>query len=136
MRIALVAAWLLAYAVFVIAQTCYEATGQTQVFTLAAGSKAGWTSVSQQGRAPHSAQANARMTILAHSDLGGMDIRVSTGTATGELALFSASGRMVRERAVSGDAIVAVVGLPTGLHFAWLLLNGRGVQTTRFMVSR
>jgi hypothetical protein len=116
----------------VIAQQYYQASGQTQVFTLTAGAKAGPTAVLPHGRtacsiAPH-------MLVIMQN---GVHLSILGVQGDGSVSIYNLSGKRVQMVEIAGNSSVALrPDLSNGVYFARLEVNGRLVQTTRFWKAR
>jgi hypothetical protein len=104
----------------------YEATGQTQVFNLTVGAKAGWqhdTPVRQRVKT-HSLQIPS-MIIMPMTN--GINLKVN---CMGQVMIFNAAGKRVCQASSSQQ-----IRLSAGLYFAKLTTTTSS-QITRFTVAR
>jgi hypothetical protein len=137
-RIALVITAVFGLAAACWGQAYYEASGQTQVFTLAAGAKAGWDVPATPVKASCSSHVDPSISILTHSGKNGTRVCVSGRQEHSHIAIYNAAGQRLWNREVdkSVSPFAAAVRLAPGVYFARLSVNGQTAQTTRFMVAR
>lgn len=116
----------------IFAQQYYQASGQTQVFTLTAGAKAGPTTVRHV--------TNSALTTAPHLAMTTADgIRLSIAGVIGHarVTIYNLSGKVLQVAETNGcESIALRANLSNGVYFARLEVNGRLVQTTRFWKAR
>jgi len=108
----------------------YEATGQTQVFTLTAGAKADWqhdTPVKYRSTFHTSKSAASIMDIVPMAN--GIRMNVN---GTGQLMIFNAAGKRVWYQRITSSSQIQ---LCNGLYFARFVTTNSS-QTTRFTIAR
>ncbi len=130
--------FLLLLPVFIFAQDFYEASGQTQAFTLAAGNKAEWNSggVSTEQKAV-ALPGNVTMALLPNPVTGSLRISVSGITGLSTVTIYDIAGKKVQIITVNNKLGSAVLNtLSNGIYFARLHVDGRAIQTTKFLVAR
>jgi hypothetical protein len=116
----------------IFAQQYYEASGQTQVFTLTAGAKAGSTAILPHGRLTPSSAPHMLVTMQ-----NGVHISIAGIQGNGRVSIYNLSGKRVQTAEITGKSSVALRSdLSGGVYFARLEVNGRLVQTTRFWKAR
>ncbi len=116
-----------------IAQQYYEASGQTTVFTLTAGAKAGPGSSAVLYHAPLTPIASPHMLVTVQN---GIHIRIPGFNGLGRVSIYNLAGTTIQTAYIDGSSTVALRSVPNGVYFAQLEVNGRVVQTTRFWKTR
>lgn len=114
------------------AQQYYQASGQTQVFTLTAGTKAGPSAVLPGSRIARSVASHMLITTQ-----NGVHISVAGVQGQGRVSIYNLAGKRVQSAEVTGASSFALRSdLSNGVYFARLEVNGRLVQSTRFWKAR
>jgi len=118
--------------VVAFAQITLQASGQTSVFTLTAGAKAGWnnpgTSVEVAAIAP--------VLSAFRVNAAGNGLFVQTG-AKGMIRLFDVRGSLAAALTVERDGFIALSrGLANGVYAARFDAPSMTVRTTRLAVVR
>jgi hypothetical protein len=115
-----------------MAQQYYEASGRTQVFTLAAGAKAGPSAMAPESRRMHFIAPGIRITAN-----NGVILHVQGITSKALVHVYNVAGKRVLRIDVDGGTSVTVSKLlQSGVYFARLEVNGRATQTIRFRMVR
>jgi hypothetical protein len=116
----------------VFAQQYYEATGQTRVFTLTAGAKAGPSAVRKVSRATPSLKSPMVITMQ-----NGVHISVQDFQGIGRISIYNLAGKQVQSAKINGKSMIALRSdLSIGVYYARLEVNGNIVQATRFWKAR
>lgn len=115
-----------------------EASGQTKPFTLTAGARAGWDApIPSAGETPAVIPQQPGLSVHPNPVSGAATIRLSGVKGEAKVALFNIAGAKVCELDCTNRAAARISsGLPNGLYFARLIMNGRSVKTARFLVVR
>ena len=116
----------------IFAQQYYQASGQTQVFTLTAGAKVGPVAVLPHGRLTSSITPHMLVTMQ-----NGVRLSILGVQGQGRVSIYNLAGKQVQIAEIAGNSSVALRSdLSNGVYFARLEANGRLVQTTRFWKAR
>jgi hypothetical protein len=116
----------------IFAQQYYQASGQTQVFTLTAGAKVGPVAVLPHGRLTSSIAPHMLVTMQ-----NGVRLSVLGVQGNGRVSIYNLAGKRVQIAEIADNSSVALRSdLSGGVYFARLEVNGRLVQTTRFWKAR
>jgi hypothetical protein len=137
-RIALTVMAVFGLAALCWSQAYYEASGQTQVFTLAAGAKAGWEVLATPVKASRSSHVDPSMSILTNWGKNGIRVCVNGCQERSRIVIYNAAGQRLWNRDVdkSASPFAAAVRLAPGVYFARLSVNSQTAQAIRFMVAR
>jgi hypothetical protein len=120
-----------------LAQEYVEASGQTNVFDLKAGAKAGWNT-SGSGILYTQKIDNIRiMNIRLNADRKSISITTS-GARNLSFDLFSVNGTRIIRTPVAGQSPMVLLKSPLlpGYYLARMKSNGLTIHTTTFFVSR
>jgi hypothetical protein len=113
-------------------QQYYQASGQTQVFTLTAGAKAGPSAVLPRGRLTQSIAPHMLITIQ-----NGVHINIRGIQGQGKVSIYNLAGKKVQSAEITGASSFALRSdISNGVYFARLEVSGRLVQSTRFWKAR
>jgi hypothetical protein len=116
----------------IFAQQYYEASGQTRVFTLSAGAKAGPSAIRNVGRTIPSLKSPMLVTMQ-----NGIRISVSGIQGQSRVSIYNLAGKRMQLAVISEKSPVALRSdLPCGVYFARLEMNGNLVQSIRFWKAR
>ena len=116
----------------IFAQQYYQASGQTQVFTLTAGAKVGPVAVLPHGRLTSSIAPHMLVTMQ-----NGVHLSILGVQGNGRVSIYNLAGKRVQIVEIAGNSSVALRSdLSNGVYFARLEVNGRLIQTTRFWKAR
>jgi hypothetical protein len=115
-------------------QGYYEASGQTSVFTLAAGAHSGWAAIRGKARANHEIQ-NAIHIAAAQS---GIFLTVSSQKgAISDIAIYTMAGRLAyRQRGLHGSALRLDARFLAPGVYNTVVHVGEQTYSHRIMVSR
>ena len=118
-------------------QSYYEASGQTEVFTLTAGTKAGWNPAIAVEEAKADKSMACRMEIYPNPTNTGITIKVQGSKGQTKVKIFDVSGKMVQVLDLMNKTTCKVAsGLTNGIYFARVIENGNTMKTSRFLVVR
>lgn len=116
----------------VLAQQYYEASGQTQVFKLTAGAKAGGSGILTRSRIAKT--ASPRMLVTTQN---GIRIGISGVQGQGRISIYNLAGKRLQITEIAGNASVVLGSdISTGVYIARLEVNGHLAQSTRFWKAR
>jgi hypothetical protein len=122
------------------AQNYVEASGQTVVFNLAAGAKAGWDKNASPIRSPRiTNQASSRNVIsgLINQKYVSFTIRSQEKQQPLSIAVYRFDGRLLTRAPVSNTNTIALDHpLPNGCYWLRLESNSKALATTRLWVTR
>ena len=129
--------FLLVLPVLSLAQEYYEASGQTRPFTLTAGAKATWDPSIAVEKVRMDLPGTTAMTLYPNPSNGTLRISVLNAKGPAMVAIYSITGKKVRNLILNQKREATIERpLANGIYFAKLAVNGRMVQTTRFLVVR
>jgi hypothetical protein len=110
------------------AQQYYQASGQTQVFTLTAGAKAGSSAVLPGSRIARSVKPHMLVTTQ-----NGVHISILCVQGQSRISIYNLAGKRVQSAEITGASSFALRSdISNGVYVARLEVNGRLVQSTRF----
>jgi hypothetical protein len=113
-------------------QQYYQASGQTRLFTLAAGAKAGPSAVLPRSQIAHSVTPHMLVTTQ-----NGVHISILGVQGQGRISIYNLMGKRVQSAETAGALSLTLrTDISNGVYFARLEVNGRLVQTTRFWKVR
>ena len=113
-------------------QQYYQASGQTQVFTLTAGAKAGPSAV-----LPRSQIARSIMPHMLVTTQNGVHISILGVQGQGRVSIYNLAGKRVQSAETAGASSLTLrTDISNGVYIARLEVNGRLVQSTRFWKAR
>jgi hypothetical protein len=130
--------FLLVLPVLVLAQDYHDASGQTLPFTLAAGAKTKWdaSGISVDKTRPAIPEP-VRMSLVPNPSNGNFRISVRNAQGPTVVILYAISGKKVQCIDFTKEKEASLSkALPNGFYVARLSMNGRTVQTARFLVVR
>jgi hypothetical protein len=133
-RIALATAVIITCTVAGWGQACYEASGQTAVFTLKAGAKSGPAAI-REGPVLH-AGLNSGISLTATR--GGIVITLpALQRGSADIALYDLTGRQIyRQRGFNGTSLhIETKAFASGIYTAIVRVDGKN-YSRRFAVSR
>ena len=133
-RITITAAVILGCAVACWSQAYYEASGQTQVFTLAAGAKSGPAAI--RGGSVMGTVKNSGVN-LAVTRSGILITLPSMQRGSADVALYDLTGRQIyRQRGYCGTSLrLQTQAFASGIYTALVRVDGKN-YSRRFAVSR
>jgi hypothetical protein len=115
-----------------MAQQFYEASGHTQVFTLAAGARANPAGIARGKQ--HVTPAAPRLFLTTHN---GLWLHVQNSSAKAFVSIYNITGRRILNVDIDGATPIALSkSMPSGVYFARLEMNGRIMHTVRFRMVR
>ena len=113
-------------------QQYYQASGQTRVFTLTAGAKAGPSAV-----LPGSRIARAVQPHMLVNTQNGVHISILGVQGKGRISIYNLVGKRVQSAEIfSASSFALRSDLSDGVYLARLEVNGQLAQTTRFWKVR
>jgi hypothetical protein len=119
------------------ALTFYEASGQTQAFTLAAGNNSGWDQNIAVENIKTVQPGIMSMTLSPNPTNGTLRIGLSGWAGAASVAIYNVEGKKVLAFTLNNrKEKVLTHTLANGVYLARLQANGKIIQTTRFMVVR
>ena len=125
------------FPIFLYAQAYFEASGQTVAFNLTSGAKAAWNSTVAIEHQQVGLPAVPVMAVYPNPTNTAVTIAVKGTSEKAMVSIYNVAGKKVRSLAFTHKASATIsTGLGNGLYFARLMVNGRTVQTTRFLVVR
>jgi hypothetical protein len=113
-----------------------EAYGQTQAFSLTAGSTAGWDAGAVVTQAPMTRPAPARLSLAPNPSRSVVTFAVTGQWKSAAVSLYTIAGKRVRHWELKGNSTLSASGLGDGLYIVRLSQFGRNLQTNRFVVMR
>jgi hypothetical protein len=116
----------------VMAQEYYEASGQTQVFTLTAGARGNPSSIANKNQSI--AIAAPHLQVISQH---GVYLHLQNTTAKATVSIYTIAGKRILNIGIDSRAPVAISkGLSSGIYFARLAIDSRVMQTVRFRMVR
>ena len=113
-------------------QQYYQASGQTQVFTLTAGAKAGPSAVLPGNRVARSVKPHMLVTTQ-----NGVHISILGVQGQSRISIYNLAGKRVQSaETADASSLTLRSDISNGVYIARLEVNGRLVQTTRFWKVR
>jgi hypothetical protein len=119
------------------AQEYVEASGQTNVFDLKAGAKAGWNTSGSGILYTQKIDKIRMLTIRLNADRKAISI-TNSGAANSSFELFSVNGTRLVRAMVAGQSPMVLLKSPLlpGYYLARMKSNGLTIHTSTFFVSR
>jgi hypothetical protein len=115
------------------AQQYYEASGQTSVFTLTAGAKAGPGTSAVRLNSHLTPSAPPHMLVTMQNVIHIIILGVQ---GHGRVSIYNLVGKTIQTAYIDGKSSITLKSVPRGVYFARLEVNDRLVQTTRFWKER
>jgi hypothetical protein len=113
-----------------LSQQTIEASGQTKVFTLKAGAKAGPVGIKQVHK-------NLQRIPACINIVDGKYIVIKSVKQYGCVTLYNSLGNKLKVSFVNKDGIVNLPrALPSGIYFVKLDMHGQAVQASFLRISR
>lgn len=123
--------------VLVFSQSYFETIGQTNVFFLKAGNKAGWDPSTDVSNIKIVQPFTSGLTLFPNPCKTMLRISITGPAGTAMISILDIRGKNVQSIVLNEKReTIFRPNLSNGVYFARLFLNGKRIQTTRFLVVR